>query len=124
MAVKQQVEVEGRSLAVSNLDKPHFPDGFTEAQVIDYYIRIASRLLPRYAGRPVTMKRFPDGVGDNAFYEKTPRSIHRSGFIRRTCPARQAESQSGISALTICLRSSGARTSRALLPVGLPRRAY
>ena len=70
-AAKQHVEVEGRSLALSNLDKVLYRgDGFNKAQVIDYYIRIAPWLLPHYENRPVTMKRFPDGAGGQAFYEK------------------------------------------------------
>jgi DNA primase len=80
--VKQQVEVEGRSLSLSNLDKALYPgNGFTKAQVIDYYIRIAPWMLAHYAKRPVTMKRFPDGVRGKAFYEKdapkhTPDWVH------------------------------------------------
>ena len=67
--VKQHVEVEGRSLSLSNLDKALYPgNGFTKAQVIDYYIRIAPWMLAHYAKRPVTMKRFPDGVRGKAFY--------------------------------------------------------
>src|ERR1700716_431856 len=54
MAAKQNVEVEGRSLALSNLDKVLYPaSGFTKAQVIDYYIRIAPWLLPHFSKRPV-----------------------------------------------------------------------
>jgi bifunctional non-homologous end joining protein LigD len=69
--VKQNVEVDGRSLSLSNLDKALYPgNGFTKAQVIDYYIRIAPWMLAHYAKRPVTMKRFPDGVRGKAFYEK------------------------------------------------------
>ena len=71
MAVKQQVEVEGRQLALTNLDKVLYPGGlFTKAQIIDYYIRISKWLLPHFAGRPVTLQRFPDGVRGKAFYEK------------------------------------------------------
>jgi bifunctional non-homologous end joining protein LigD len=43
---------------------------FTKGQVIDYYIRVADALLPHLAGRPVTLKRFPDGVRGEFFYEK------------------------------------------------------
>ena len=88
MNAKQHVEVEGRSIALSNLDKVLYPKGgFTKAQVIDYYIRIAPWLLPHYAKRPVTMKRFPDGVRGKAFYEKdapkyTPEWIHTTDVPR------------------------------------------
>src|ERR1700685_2294901 len=71
VGVKQQVEVEGRSLSLSNLDKVLYPgNGFTKSQVIDYYIRIAPWMLAHYAKRPLTMKRLREGVGGKAFYEK------------------------------------------------------
>src|SRR5262249_48555786 len=56
---------------VSNLEKVLYPGGdFTKAQVIDYYRQIASVMLPHFRNRPVTLKRFPDGVLGKAFYEK------------------------------------------------------
>jgi bifunctional non-homologous end joining protein LigD len=65
------VEVEGKRLSLSNLDKVLYPaTGFTKGQVIDYYARIAPALLPHLVGRPVTMKRYPDGVDGEYFYEK------------------------------------------------------
>ena len=65
------VEVEGRRLALSNLDKVLYPaGGFTKGQVLDYYSRIAPALLAHLAGRPVTLKRAPGGVDQPAFYEK------------------------------------------------------
>ncbi len=60
----------GREVAVSNLDKPMFPAGFTKAQVIDYYIRVAPYLLPHLKDRPLTLKRYPNGVAGKFFYEK------------------------------------------------------
>jgi len=69
-AAVQQVSIEGRVLRLSRLDKPLYPSGFTKAQVIEYYIRIAPFLLPHLHNRPVTLKRFPDGVAGQAFYEK------------------------------------------------------
>jgi bifunctional non-homologous end joining protein LigD len=87
--VKQQVEVEGRSLSLSNLDKALYPgNGFTKAQVIDYYVRIAPWMLAHYAKRPVTMKRFPDGLRGTAFYEKdapkhTPEWVHTTDVPRQ-----------------------------------------
>ena len=54
------VEIEGRQLKVSNLDKVLYPEaGFTKGQVIDYYIRIAPALLPHLKSRPLTLKRYP-----------------------------------------------------------------
>ncbi|HEV7646585.1 MAG TPA: DNA ligase D [Actinophytocola sp.] len=65
------VEVEGRRLRLSNLDKVLYPDtGFTKGQVINYYSRIAPVLLPHLADRPVTLRRWPDGVMAQPFYEK------------------------------------------------------
>jgi bifunctional non-homologous end joining protein LigD len=70
-ATKQQVTIEGRAISVSNLDKVLYPGGrFTKASVIDYYIRVAPFLLPHLRNRPVTLKRFPDGVYGEFFYEK------------------------------------------------------
>ncbi|HEY3450683.1 MAG TPA: non-homologous end-joining DNA ligase [Myxococcales bacterium] len=71
MATTSEVTIEGRRLALSNLGKVLYPKvGFTKAQVIDYYVRIAPALLPHLAGRPLTMKRYPDGVDGEYFYEK------------------------------------------------------
>jgi bifunctional non-homologous end joining protein LigD len=65
------VRVEGRLLKLSNLDKVLYPEqGFTKAEVIDYYSRVAPVLLPRLVGRPVTLRRYPDGVDGPSFYEK------------------------------------------------------
>ena len=68
---KTEIEVAGRKLLVSNLEKVLYPEeGFTKGQVIDYYIRIAPALLPHLKKRPITMKRYPDGVDGFFFYEK------------------------------------------------------
>jgi bifunctional non-homologous end joining protein LigD len=69
-AAAQQVSIDGRVLRLSRLAKPLYPSGFTKAQVIECYIRIAPFLLPHFHNRPVTLKRFPDGVEGQAFYEK------------------------------------------------------
>jgi bifunctional non-homologous end joining protein LigD len=66
-----EVEVEGRRLKLSNLDKVFYPaTGFTKGQVIDYYRRVAPALLPHLRDRPLTLKRYPDGVEGQFFYEK------------------------------------------------------
>ena len=66
-----RVSVGGRELSVSNLDKVLYPDsGTTKGQVIDYYARIAEVMLPHVADRPMTMKRFPNGVDQKYFFEK------------------------------------------------------
>ncbi len=70
-AQKVSVQVDGHKLELSNLDKVLYPAaGFTKAQVIDYYQRIAPVLLPYIADRPVTIKRYPDGVDGKFFFQK------------------------------------------------------
>jgi bifunctional non-homologous end joining protein LigD len=71
MASRSEVEIQGKKLSLSNLDKVMYPAvGFTKAQVIDYYVRIAPVLLPHLKGRPLTLKRYPNGVNGMHFYEK------------------------------------------------------
>jgi bifunctional non-homologous end joining protein LigD len=66
-----EVEVGGRQLKLSNFDKVLYPDaGFTKGQVIDYYTRIAPALLPHLHQRALTLKRYPNGVDGQFFYEK------------------------------------------------------
>jgi bifunctional non-homologous end joining protein LigD len=79
---RQRVQIDGRQLEVSNLDKVLFPEvGFTKAQVIDYYVRIAPVLLPHVAGRPVTFTRWPSGVDGQAFFEKNS-ARHAPPWVR------------------------------------------
>lgn len=76
MAASTDLEVDGKTLKVTNLDKVLFPKtGFTKGQLIDYYIRISPFLLPHLHGRPLTFKRFPDGVDGQHFYEKNAPSF-------------------------------------------------
>jgi len=71
------IEVEGNRLELSNLDKVLYPGaGFTKAQVIDYYARIGPTMLPHLRDRPVTLKRYPDGVDEEFFYEKECPAYH------------------------------------------------
>lgn len=63
-------EVDGHPLTLTNLDKVLFPDGFTKAEVLEYYLGVADVLLPHLAGRCVTRVRFPDGAPGPSFYEK------------------------------------------------------
>ncbi len=66
-----EVEVQGRRLTLSNVELVLYPQaGFTKAQLIVYYVRIAPVLLPHLRGRPLTMKRYPDGVDGELFYQK------------------------------------------------------
>ena len=70
MAKSVEIDVGGRHLSVSNLDKVLYPSGFTKAQVIDYMARIAPVAIPHLTGRALTFKRFPDGTDTNGFFEK------------------------------------------------------
>jgi bifunctional non-homologous end joining protein LigD len=71
MGKKSVLEIDGRALQVSNLEKVLYPEaGFTKAEVIDYYIKAAPFILPHLKNRPLTLKRYPDGVAGEHFYEK------------------------------------------------------
>ncbi|MFC5829965.1 non-homologous end-joining DNA ligase [Nonomuraea insulae] len=81
--MKVPVKVGGRELTLSNLDKVLYPDyGFTKAEIIDYYSRIAPVLLPHLQGRPLTVKRYPNGVTGQSFFEKNAPE-HTPDWIRR-----------------------------------------
>ncbi|HWZ81047.1 MAG TPA: non-homologous end-joining DNA ligase [Terriglobales bacterium] len=76
------VEVEGRKLTLTNLDKVLYPAaGFAKGQVIDYYVRVAQVLVPHLAGRPLTMKRYPGGVDQEYFFEKNA-PMHRPDWVQ------------------------------------------
>jgi len=83
MAKKEtRIEVDGRQLQVTNLDKLMYPGaGFTKGHVIDYLIRIAPALLPHLEGRPLTLKRYPNGVEGMHFYEKNC-PAHRPEWVK------------------------------------------
>src|ERR1700752_2706372 len=79
---KVTVEVEGRQLVLPNLESVLYPEvGFPKAEVIDYYTRIAPVLLPHLAGRPLTLKRYPNGVEAPYFFEKQAPS-HRPEWVK------------------------------------------
>lgn len=83
MAKKETViEIEGKTLKLSNLDKVLYPAvEFTKGQVIDYFVRIAPVLLPHLKDRPLTLKRYPEGVNGMYFYEKNcPK--HRPDWVQ------------------------------------------
>lgn len=68
------VEVDGREVALSRLDKVFWPaTGFTKGQMLDYYRAVAPALLPHLAGRPLTLARFPDGVDGPGWYQSNCR---------------------------------------------------
>ena len=84
MATKQTLEVDGAKVDVTNLDKIFYPKtGFTKGEVIDYYVRISSVLLPHLKQRPITLKRYPDGVEGFFFYEKRCPD-HRPKWVKTT----------------------------------------
>lgn len=75
------VEVAGRKVSLSNLEKILYPAcGFTKAQVLDYFRRIAPHILPHLKDRPLTLKRYPAGVAGDFFYEKRCPS-HRPSWV-------------------------------------------
>ncbi len=75
------VTVGEHELQLSNLEKPLFPSGFTKRDMLDYYAKIAPVMLPHLKDRPVTVKRFPNGIGAAGFIEKNvPR--HAPDWIR------------------------------------------
>jgi len=87
-----EVEVEGRRLSLSNLDKVMYPrTGFTKGEVIDFYTRVAPVLLPHLRDRPLTLKRYPNGVEGKYFYEKQCPS-HRPGWVRSEAVALSSKS--------------------------------
>ena len=82
MASRVTVDVAGKQLSLSNLDKVMYPEvGFTKGHVIDYYTRIAPAVLRHLRDRPLTLKRYPNGVDGGHFYEKQCPS-HRPDWVR------------------------------------------
>jgi bifunctional non-homologous end joining protein LigD len=95
--VKGELTVEGRTLKVSNYDKVLWPQtGFTKGQMIEYYAAIAPVLLPHLHGRPLTLKRYPNGVDGQHFYEKQCPS-HRPPWVET------AVVSTGSKEITFCL---------------------
>ena len=86
MAENRQVEVDGRELKLTNLDKVLYPKaGFSKGEVVDYYAKVAPAIVPHLKGRALTLRRFPEGVDntDAAFFEKRcPK--HRPDWVRTT----------------------------------------
>jgi bifunctional non-homologous end joining protein LigD len=82
-STRVEVEVEGRRLSLSNLDKVLYPQsGFTKGEVIEYYSRVAPAVLPHLRDRPLTLKRYPNGVEAQYFYEKNCPS-HAPDWVRK-----------------------------------------
>src|ERR1700723_1380878 len=84
-AMDSTIDVQGKQLKLSNLEKVLYPaTGFTKQQVIDYYVRIAPAMVPHLAGRPLTRKRYPNGVDEEFFYEKN--APHHRPYWVKTAP--------------------------------------
>jgi bifunctional non-homologous end joining protein LigD len=65
------LKIEGHGVKCTRLRKVLYPAlKFTKAEVIEYYVRVAPFILPHLKGRPVTLKRYPDGVTSEAYWEK------------------------------------------------------
>jgi bifunctional non-homologous end joining protein LigD len=82
----RQVEVDGKELRLTNLDKVLYPEaGFSKGEMVDYYAKVAPAIVPHLSGRAVTLRRFPEGVDDldAAFFEKRcPK--HRPKWVKTT----------------------------------------
>jgi bifunctional non-homologous end joining protein LigD len=91
-APRKYLTIKGKRIPVSNLEKILYPgEKFTKAKVIEYYVQISRHLLPHLKQRPVTLKRFPDGVFGESFYEKdapafTPPWVKTAPVPRRETP--------------------------------------
>ncbi len=80
--MRKVAEVAGRKLSLSNLEKDLYPSyGFTKAQILEYYRRISPFILPHLKGRALTLKRYPDGVEKEFFFEKRCPS-HRPSWVK------------------------------------------
>jgi len=90
---KSQLEINGLKVDVSNLDKVFYPKtGFTKGQVIDYYINVSPVLLPHLKNRPISLKRYPNGVEGFFFYEKQC-PPHRPDWVKTANVARKDGSE-------------------------------
>ncbi len=92
------VEISGRRLSLSNLEKDLYPYyGFTKAQILEYYRRISKFILPHLKDRALTLKRYPEGVEKDYFFEKRCPS-HRPGWLKTAEVHRHSEER-----MTVCL---------------------
>ncbi|HEY6464695.1 MAG TPA: non-homologous end-joining DNA ligase, partial [Candidatus Acidoferrales bacterium] len=88
----ETIDVEGRSVALSNLQKVLYPAaGFSKAQVIDYYVRVSRYILPHLKDRPITLVRYPDGVRGEHFFEKNAPSF-TPPWVKRVAMSRHRHS--------------------------------
>jgi len=95
---RMYVELAGKRLSLSNLEKDLYPSyGFTKAHILEYYHRIAPFILPHLKGRALTFKRYPEGVEKNFFFEKRCPS-HRPAWVK-TAEIPQDDGEQ----MTVCL---------------------
>jgi bifunctional non-homologous end joining protein LigD len=79
---RKAVDIAGRRLSLSNLEKDLYPShGFTKAHVLEYYGRMAEFILPHLEDRALTLKRYPEGVEKDFFFEKRCPS-HRPAWVK------------------------------------------
>jgi bifunctional non-homologous end joining protein LigD len=96
--MKKVAEVAGRRLTLSNLEKDLYPSyGFTKADILEYYRRISPYILPHLKGRALTLKRYPDGVGEEFFFEKRCPSYRPTWVKTAQIPQKDGER------MTVCL---------------------
>ena len=99
-----EVEIDGRRLSVSNLAKVLYPEaGFTKGEVLDYYTRISDVMLPHLADRPITLKRYPNGVAGTSFFEKHAPS-HLPEWVRTVDVPSKTASHEPIEFAVVCDR--------------------
>src|SRR3954465_724078 len=102
MGTDRVVEVEGKELRLSNLDKVLYPGGrVREGEMVDYYAKVAPAIVPHLSGRAVTLRRFPEGVEDldAAFFEKRcPK--HRPKWVKTAKV--QAGPRAGVIEFCVC----------------------
>ena len=85
----QRVQIDGREFSVSNLDKVLFPDdGITKAELIDHYVKLGEAIVREIGGRALSLKRYPDGIDGESFFQKRPGS-HFPDWITRAWLARE-----------------------------------
>lgn len=94
---KKPVTIAGRSLSLSNLEKDLYPSyGFTKAHILEYYRRIAKYILPHLKDRALTLKRYPEGVDKEFFFEKRCPSYRPAWVKTREVPVNKER-------MTVCL---------------------
>jgi len=95
---RKAIEITGRRLSLSNLEKDLYPSyGFTKAHILEYYRRIAKFILPHLKDRALTLKRYPEGVDKDFFFEKRCPS-HRPAWVKTAEVCRDDRER-----MTVCL---------------------